>query len=315
MTPTMRTVFRWGLLLVTLGFIGWSFASQWDAMVLAVDQVEVRWGWILAASLMVLSTYALLIQGWRLLLAGWGTTIPFPNATRIWTIANLGRWLPGKVWSIGALGVLAADEGVSGLAAVGAAILGTTLNIGAGFAVMVLTGAEGLDVIAPGLRTTTMVLAAAFVAGVVALPWFLPAILDRLARWRGLTMPPQRLSARTLWLAAGINMLSWVGYGVAFALFAHGVTPHMAGNPVLFIAVFAASYLIGFLALFSPGGLGVREYALVALLVGLGAAGHGDALVLSATSRVWFTVLEIVPGLISLRWLPPSRRASLRSTT
>ena len=307
------TLLRGLLLALTFGCIGYALARQWSDVQGAARAVEIRWGWILAASLVVLGTYAVLIQSWRMLLAGWGGHLPYPTAVRIWTIANLGRYLPGKVWSISALGVMAAAEGVSGVAAAGAAILGTSLNIGAGFAVAVITGTKGLDGIYPGFGAASRVGALVFVAGVAALPWVLPALLDRFARWRAMPVSDQHLTRGTIWLSAAINAGSWVGYGVAFALFAQGVTPQISRDPVLFIAGYSASYLVGFLAIFAPGGVGVRELALSGFLVGIGAAGQGEAVILGATSRIWLTVLEILPGVIGLLSMTPAQRASLRN--
>ncbi len=305
-------VVRFVLLGVTFGFIAWALAAQWDTMRAAAQDLKVGWGWVLAASSVVLATYALLIQSWRLLLRGWGGELPYGTAVRIWTIANLGRYLPGKVWSIGALGVMASREGVSGVAAAGAAVLGTVLNIGAGFAVTVIFGAEGLDSIYPGVRRIAIAGAIVFGFGVLALPLVLPTVLNRLAVWRGLPLTREPLRPSVIWIAAAINCVSWIGYGVAFALFAQGVTPRISSDPALFIAVYSASYLVGFLALFAPGGIGVREYALVALLVGLGAAGNGEAVLLSATSRLWLTALEVLPGTIGLLLLSPAQRATLK---
>ncbi|AMW04905.1 lysylphosphatidylglycerol synthase domain-containing protein [Gemmatimonas phototrophica] len=312
-TGALRSpAFRGLLLLVTFCFIGYTLSTQWAEVQQSARALDVQWGWIGAASVVVLATYAMLIQSWRMLLAGWGGTLAYPAAVRIWTIANLGRYLPGKVWSIGALGLLASREGVSGLSATGAAILGTSLNIGAGFAVAVITGAQGLDAIYPGLRAVAIGVAVAFLVGVAVLPFVLPAILDRFARWRGLPLAEQHLSKRTVWLAAGINAFSWISYGIAFGLFAQGVTPGIGTDPVLYIAVWATSYLVGFLVLFAPGGIGFRELAISAFLVGIGAAGQGDVAILGATSRVWLTVLEIAPGLIGLLLMSPSQRAGLR---
>ena len=150
-----------------------------------------------------------------------------------------------------------------------------------------------------------------FVVGVLALPRLLPPVLAWFSAKRGVPVADKQLSARTLWASAAMNAASWLGYGVAFALFARGVTPRISGDPALFIAVFTASYLVGFLVLFSPGGLGFREAALTLFLVGVGAAGQGDAVILGVTSRVWLTVLEVVPGLVSLLSLPASQRAAL----
>ncbi|MEY4957927.1 MAG: hypothetical protein RL409_2184, partial [Gemmatimonadota bacterium] len=116
-----------GLLLLTGIFIAWAFHGQWTDMRASARAVHVEWRWIAAASATVLAVYGLLIQSWRMLLRGWGGELAYPVAVRIWTIANLGRWIPGKVWSVGALSVLAAREGVPGTAAAGAAVLGTLL--------------------------------------------------------------------------------------------------------------------------------------------------------------------------------------------
>ena len=300
------------LVLVLLGATGWALAQQAPAMARALATTQVRWGWIAAATAVVLATYALLIQGWRLLLGGWGGELRYADAVRIWTIANLGRWIPGKVWSVGALGVLAAEQGVSGLAAAGAALLGTALNLGAGCAIAVLFGARALESLNPAWRWLAWGAAAAFVAIVLALPRMLPALLGNIARRRGVPLEQQHLPTSTLWLVTAMQGVAWVGYGAAFWMFARGATPAVSGNPWQFVALFSASYLAGYLVLIAPGGVGVREGVLTALLVAMGLASTGDAVLLGVLSRGWLTVLEIIPGLISLALHPRRARSALR---
>jgi uncharacterized membrane protein YbhN (UPF0104 family) len=309
-----KPLVRWLLLAITFGFIAWGLSRQWTEVEQSVRSLDIRWPWVLAASGLVLATYAMLIQSWRMLLAGWGGHLPYGKAAQIWTVANLGRYLPGKVWSITALGVLSSRAGVSGVAAAGASVLGTLLNIGAGFGVSVIFGGPLLDAVSPGLQRVSLVTAVIFVFGVLMLPFLLPLVLDRFARWRGLPLAEQHLRNRDVWSAALLNSLAWVGYGVAFACFARGVLP-LTPNITVYIAVYAASYLVGFLALFAPGGIGFRELALSALLVAGGAAGQGDAAVLGATSRIWLTVLEVLPGLIGLLLMTPKDRADLSQGT
>jgi uncharacterized membrane protein YbhN (UPF0104 family) len=57
------------LLGLTFVFIGWALYQQWADVEQAVRTLQIRWRWILAASGIVLATYALLVQSWRLLLA------------------------------------------------------------------------------------------------------------------------------------------------------------------------------------------------------------------------------------------------------
>lgn len=308
---------RWGrpaLMVVLLAATGWALVSQGPPLAAAFRGVTVRWGGISLATGIVLATYAALIQGWRMLLGGWGGGLTFPVAVRIWTIANLGRWIPGKVWSVGALGVLAEEAGVNGIAAAGAALLGTALNLGAGCAIALLLGAQALDQVNPLWGRLGWAGLVAFAGGLIALPRLLPHLLGRIARRRGVPIGARQLSAGTLWTVTVVQLLSWVGYGVAFWIFARSVAPSVSGNPIAFIAVFSASYIAGYLVLIAPGGVGVREGTLTALLVSMGMATTGDAILLGVLSRAWLTVLEILPGLVSLLRLPRHSRSSLRRT-
>ena len=56
------------------------------------------------------------------------------------------------------------------------------------------------------------------------------------------------------------------------------------------VAVFTASYLAGFLALFAPGGLGVRESVFILMLQG--PVGPAAATALALASRVLLTITE-----------------------
>ncbi len=297
------------LLLALFVFIARAVGEQQDALRKAAASLTVNWAFVAAASTIVLATYAVLIQSWRILMTGWGSSLSYGAAVRTWTIANLGRYIPGKVWSVGALVVLAQREGVNPVAATGAAMLGTLINIGAGFGVVALSGSVVLDALGPGYRTAAWIGSAAFVIGVVALPWLLPAVLRLLAARRpSLRMPERDLPHGAIWLAVAINVASWVGYGSAFMLLSHAVLPEVSGAVAAFIAIWTASYLAGYLFLVAPGGIGARETALVAALLTLGIAGSADAAILAAASRLWLIVLEVLPGLVSLALAPGARR-------
>jgi len=90
-------------------------------------------------------------------------------------------------------------------------------------------------------------------------------------------------------------MLSWVTYGVAFWLLARGLG--LAGAlPVATAAgVFALGYILGLLALFAPGGVGVREVVIIGLLTPT--LGAGGAVALSVASRALLTLCEAVAPL------------------
>jgi uncharacterized membrane protein YbhN (UPF0104 family) len=274
--------------------------------------VRLDWPWIMLASAIVLLTHASLVQSWRMLLAGWDVAPSFWRSVHIWTVSNLGRYIPLKVWSIVALNVLASRAGVSGVAAAGAAVMGTLLNLGAGFGIIGMSGTRVLGALGPWMRATAIGLAVAFVIGVVMLPRVLPPLVGWIATKRGLPRVERHLSAGRLWTVTAINALAWVGYGLAFAAFTRGVTPQVAGGIAAFVTVYTASYLAGYLVLLVPGGIGVREAALVSMLVALGMGAAPEATVLALASRVWITILEIAPGLIALLLTPRGARSALQ---
>jgi hypothetical protein len=109
--------------------------GQWREVASTAAGLEPRWGIVLASCVLVLLTYAVLIQTWRTVVAGWGQRLGYIDAARIWTVSNLGRYVPGKIWQLGAMAYLAEQRGVSGVVAAGSALVVTVVNLVAGFVV------------------------------------------------------------------------------------------------------------------------------------------------------------------------------------
>lgn len=275
--------------------------SQWGSLQAAAANAHPRWGYIALSCALVLANYALLIQAWRVLLEGWGGSLGFWESARVWTISNLGRYIPGKVWQIGTLAVMAQARGVSSAAAVGAALIVTLVNTVAGFVVLAATGAGVLEVPAVGVAAIVLVGAAVLIAPPF-LPWF-GRLVARITK-RDIVIP--RIPHRAIWIAALISAVSWVLYGIAFRVLTVGVLSRAPGAPGLYIAIYTSSYLAGFLALIAPGGVGVREVVMATALRGTG-FGTGEAILLVVASRIWLTVLEIVPAMLFMLVRPLRR--------
>jgi hypothetical protein len=109
-----------------------------------------------------------------------------------------------------------------------------------------------------------------------------------------------RLPASAIWIACAGCLVAWLLYGLAFRLFVAGVLGSAPGSYASYLAAFTGSYLLGYIALFSPGGLGVREGALVIALRRLGLGVAGGAGIIAVASRLWLTALEVVPGVLFL---------------
>ncbi len=272
-----------------------ALTGQWDDAAAGLATLDIGWGWIAAATTAVALTYLLLIDTWRRILIAWSAGLPLAVASRIWFVSNLGKYVPGKIWSIAAMSAMARANSVSPVAAAGSSILIQFVSVAAGIGVVLVAGAQALD--RPLLAA---VVAAALLAGIAVTPFLLPRMVGGAASLMGKKVVVPPMAASVVWWAFARATLSWLMYGVAFQLFVRGVLGEAAGATTSYIAVYAASYIIGFLALFAPGGAVVRESAMVAGMLRLGLSGQADALTIAIASRLWLTVVELLPGLAYL---------------
>ena len=278
------------LALLVVAFVGRALVRYWDEFRSLSVSLELRAGPIALAAVVVWLTYALLIEAWRRVIRGWGETLGYRPAVRIWCLSNLGRYLPGKVWGVAGLAVLAQRAGVSGWAAAGSALAMQALAVG--------TGASAVALFAPGAVSPLQWV----IAGALALAavWALTSrsLSQGIVR---LVRPGTELRALppgTALAAAAITLVGWLAYGVAFWLLARGLLGDSGLSLAEAIGVFAAGYIAGLLALFAPGGVGVRELVFVAMLTPM--MGSGGAVALSVGSRLLLTVTESGAALAAL---------------
>jgi hypothetical protein len=220
------------------------------------------------------------------------------DAARIWTVSSLGKYIPGKVWAIAGMAMMARDRGVAPWVATGAAVLNQVLAVLAGAVVVGATGTSLLESRYPWINAGLALVLVASAGGILAL--LSPALVRRaLGAFKVQVAEPATPAAGSVLLAAVANLVAWFGYGAALWLLARGV---LAAAPSLgaCIAAFTASYVAGLIAVIAPAGLGVREGVFILMLQG--SMGAPAAAALAIASRLLLTVTEIgiaVPFLFS----------------
>jgi uncharacterized membrane protein YbhN (UPF0104 family) len=291
------------LMAAVVYFAGTKLVASWGLVRQAAAGLSLNWWIVIASGFLVLAAYAVLIEAWRIVMGAWNAVLPFWSAVRIWTVSNLGRYVPGKVWQLGALVVMVQQRGISGVAGAGSALVNTIISGITGFAVVAVTGASVLHLPRGALVAIWAVGIAIVLAMPVALP-FLGAVASRVTR-RSIVLP--RLAPSVVLATVVGTAIAWCIYGVAFQLLTKGLLGHAPGGTALYISVFAGSYLIGFLALFAPGGLVVREGVMQIALANAGFS-TGNAIVIAVASRLWLLVLEILPGVLFILGHPIRER-------
>jgi uncharacterized membrane protein YbhN (UPF0104 family) len=280
--------------LAVLAFVGRSIARNWSEFRSLHVTLTIAPAWIAGSVLLVLLTYAMQIESWRRILAGWGQRLAFGPAARTWSVANLGRYVPGKVWSVAGLVVLAQRAGIAPGPAAASAFVIQAVSLGSGVAVVAGVTPHS----ASPLRLALAGLAA--VATILVLVWRPTAL------WLGRVVtsmaPLEPLAPSAVLAAIILTVLSWGTYGAALWMLARGLL-HDAPVPLPLplttaIGAFTLGYILGLLALFAPGGVGVRELVLVGLLAPF--LGSGGAVAVSVASRVLLTLTEVAAALLTL---------------
>lgn len=114
-------------------------------------------------------------------------------------------------------------------------------------------------------------------------------LLAVMTRWR---VPD--VSWRAVVQALSLQALAWTLIGAALWVLIPVAAP---GFALLAIGAFGLSWAIGYITLFAPSGLGVRE-AVLAVLLGV-VINPSTALVYAALNRVTWVFVEVVLGLVA----------------
>lgn len=278
-----------GVLVVALA--ARAIVRQWETASAYSFDWALRPGWIALALGTTWLCYTVLIEGWRRAVLAMGDQLRYLPAARIWTVASLGKYLPGKVWATVGAATMARAAGVSPGVAVPAALLLQGLAVASGLLVVAVTvPAAMLGRYGDAGYGAVLALTATTLAGIGFLAW--PRGLAFVVRvGRGRIPPIPAVPPRALALGFAANVAAWLGYGLAFTLLARGLfaEPELALRVA--IGSFTASYLAGLLALFAAGGIGVRESMLVLLLSE--SLGVKFAVALAIASRLLLTVAEL----------------------
>ncbi len=143
---------------------------------------------------------------------------------------------------------------------------------------------------------------------------FLELPIALLGRLLGRLIPsfvsPGLLPRRRITKVAICYSVYWILHGIGFYFLA--VSLHSGPLPLVLVAAFPLSATVGILALFFPGGLGVREAVITGILYSAGLE-LSEAAGISVASRIWFLAGEsafFLAGLFSDRRLRNQRNLS-----
>lgn len=207
---------------------------------------------------------------WLRLMAAVGAELRLRDGLATFFVGQLGKYVPGAVWSIGAQAQMAGRRSVPPRSTVAAGLLFLGYHVASGVVVgsaVVLLG--GLAVPWPSWLTVLLLLGSAM--------GMLPLVVRRAG---------SRVAGRQVAVDVGDSLLilalmatAWAAYAVALVLLSPG-RPWIA--VAAFGGAFALAYAVGVVVVIAPAGVGARETLFVLLLTPLLGVGGATALALLA---------------------------------
>ena len=286
----------WGFVAVSLVFVALLLARQGAAVSgLRADLDRFGWslrpGWLIAA--VSIGTADLFLMGaiWVGLFRALGGSVGAREGVAVWMITNLGRYIPGKLWQLSGLALYMRENRQAGAAALTAAALFQVLVLGTGIAVAAASlGAE----LVRGGAVVPIAAVILLVLVVLLRPSLTGRAAGALARRFGESAAAGSPGAGALWLAVGGLVLAWLVNGAGLWCVWRGAGGGPAPGVFTMSGVFAASYVAGYLVLFAPGGLVVREGAMAGLLAATAGVPVSVGAAVAVLARLWAVASELL---------------------
>jgi hypothetical protein len=258
--------------LLILGLIIWAVRRTlyraWDQ--LGEYPLQLHPGWVLASGTLYLVGLSLAGVYWHRVLRVLGQDARFGESVRAYFVAHLGKYVPGKAMVIIIRAGMIRSHRVD-TAVAAASVFFETLTM------MAVGAFLAAAVLAVGFRAQALMLAAAVGMMILAGLPTVPPIFKRLARLAGVgrsdpgvSEKMDNLGYRTLLMGWALMALTWVLLGLSYwatlqAMGIPGLDP--IGQLPRYTACVALATVAGFLLVVAPGGIGVREAALAALMI------------------------------------------------
>lgn len=282
-------------LVLALIFIGLLVRAQWTE--LSAYEWRLHAGWLLLSGSLLIGSAFVEVAMWRAILAWVGGRLDYADAVRIWFASILVRYIPGNIWQPLGMTVLAQERGVRAAATVSSIAIYQAVSL-----LSVIPFLSGYLLAGGTIAGVALPLPAPWLAILITAPvliflarpkWLIGALNFALVRLKRAPLTTQLGSGQLLRILL-VAMGNWLLWGVAFTaltLSLHTFDPaqfrHVA--PLLLVA-YPIAYAIGYVSFLTPGGLAVREGALVLLLPILGVTVTVAALAM----RLWQVVLELL---------------------
>jgi hypothetical protein len=315
MKPLLRGLLKWTLFIIVAAFVCRQAVLVWNQNAAHHPTLTRRSaGWLLVSALLYVVSWFPSVFFWRALMSAIGGRISVFDACRAFYCAQLGKYVPGKAMVLVLRAALVKDRGCSPASAAltatyeTLAMMGTGIALGAALAPWLFR--TWIETNAPHWARPIALeplwaFAGTLAVCVLALP-FLSKLLTFVASKAvpesvsGSGPNAKAISSRLIGAGCAGFVVAWAIQGLSLGATVQAVAPLRPdlGQWPVWTGAMALAVSLGFLVLFAPGGLGIREAILLFVLGDQPAIGAQTALAAAVLIRAVSFVSEMVAAAI-----------------
>jgi len=293
MPKALRNILTTAVIVIIFIFLLRNLILNWSKIPFAHLQINIP--------LLILSFCALVLhftsysKSWQKIMQALGA--PITIAQSVWMIATtqIGKYVPGKVWyMVGRVyvGKKARIEGKS--LALSMVLEACLLHVTGGIIFLIATVIAGYYKIGWLITAIVLIIAAIFILH--------PKILGPVANFfLRLLKKPQITSTLTYGQIVQISVyffILWIGQVIGFYFLVSSIYPIPFFRIPNLASAYTLAWISGSVAIFAPGGLGVREGVMTLMLSPI--LPVPLAIAISFIARVWISVFEAVVFFVGL---------------
>ncbi|MDQ1521579.1 MAG: glycosyltransferase 2 family protein [Actinomycetota bacterium] len=285
----------WAVVGIVIAVLGFGFvisrvAKNWDTVQSTIR--DANRGWLVLGFLLAAVGMCFIAIAWKAVLASLGEHVTVRDVVRWYFPGELGKYVPGGIWPVVGRAELARRAGVRrtiSYTSVAMSLVALYLS-----ALAVVAVALPFQLSARHDNTAPFLVVLLLPIGLVALhPRVLGALLGVASkvtrRELNIAVPPWRTSL----LGVALYSPAWGAIGAGTWCIARALDPRASFGQVFVAAVL--SWVVGFVLVPVPGGIGVREAAFTAtagLSPGIGAT-------VAVAARVAFMLIDVAGAVLA----------------
>lgn len=256
------------ILVVSMGFgvMLVNIIKDWQ-LILSVS-FNINPGSLTFLLILLSSLYFINVLSWHLVILALGVRVRFIDNLKVWMLSNLVRFIPGGFWQYPSRIYMLSNEGVDKSTTTLAVILEATLNLLSGCIIV------GLAIFLINLKIEYQLKVIIFTAVILLSfllifnKFLLIAVLKLISKLlrKNINVNRMAINNKFFLLLLPLFGLQFIVGGLILFILTSWVTNISLGMITTFIVIYTTSWLIGYITIIAPSGLGIQEVSIASFL-------------------------------------------------